>query len=452
MGWKEVNVSCFRLLVAAGGLFLFTFVAEGRAAVIAAKSLSPADVQSAVDKAGDGDTVTIPAGSATWSSTVHIRNKAVRVIGAGMGKSVITCNQRNGFNVDGVDGKFFRISGMTLRGSPGGNGYNSFIIRIFGTAKAWRIDHIHFDATSGGAGMVGVDGYTYGVVDHCRVTGPEPRHWFVRPFENTFCPPYDSGSHAWRRPLSLGTEKAVYIESNEIRYGRFVQGHTSPVWDARSGARYVVRHNTIRNGFAGHHGAESRHARGTFSWEIYNNTFEYDNPVWVALNLRGGSGVLHHNKFLFHRNNSGSPFIIGEYRSGGQGSGPPWQNSCDSEPEYICSVFKGDTNPLCATGRCPPGMGVPIQIDGNIDGTGYPCRDQIGFTYNGRDDLIQASAPVYEWNNVCIEGCTGAGGADPDFVVHSGTGVHLREGRDFFNDTPKPGYGPYAYPHPLTLD
>jgi hypothetical protein len=422
--------------------------AEGNGATIAARSLSPADVQAAVDSAADGDTVTIPAGSATWSSTVTIRNKAVSVIGAGMGSTVITCNGRNAFNIEGVYGKFFRISGMTFRGSPGGNGYTSFIINIMGTSRAWRVDHIHFDSTSGGFGMIGVDGYTYGVVDNCRVTGPEPRHWFVRPYENTFCAPYDAGSYAWNRPLSLGTENAVYIESNDIRYDRFVQGSTSPVWDARSGARYVVRYNHIKNGFAGHHGAESRHARGTFSWEIYNNTFEYDQLVWVALNLRGGAGVIHNNKFIFHGGNSGSPFIIAEYRAGGSASGDPWLNQCDSTPEYICSIFKGDTNPLCTTGTCPPGMGVPIPIDGNIDGTGYPCRDQIGITYNGRDDLIQASSPVYEWNNVCEEGC-GAGGSNPNFVVHTGA-THVKQGRDYFNDAQKPGYTPYTYPHPLT--
>lgn len=438
----------FRFLVLAGGLLFLTFGTEGNCATIVAKSPSQADVQAAVNSAGEGDTVTVPAGSATWSSTVTITNKAVSVLGAGMGNTIITCNNMNAFNVNGVDGKFFRISGMTFRGSPGGNGYSSFIIRIFGTSRAWRIDHIHFDSTTGGFGMIGVDGYTYGVVDNCKVTGPQPVHWFVRPYENAFCPPYDSGSYAWKRPLSLGTANAVYIESNDIRYDKWVQTSTSPVWDARSGARYVARYNYIKNAFAGHHGAESHHARGTVSWEIYNNTFEYDALIWVPLNLRGGAGVIHGNRFIFHGGNSGSPFVISEYRSGGKASGDPWLNSCDSTPEYICSIFSGDKNPLTTTGSCPDGMGVPIQTDGNTDGTGWPCRDQIGIAYNGSDDRIQASDPVYEWNNVCEEGC-GTGGANPNFVVHQGATV-VKLGRDYFNDTQKPGYTPLAYPHPLT--
>lgn len=419
--------------------FFLIFSAEGNCATIAARSTSPADVQAAINSAAEGDTVTIPAGSASWSSAVKIANKAVSVIGAGIGSTVITCNGANAFNIDGVLGKFFRISGMTFKGSPGGNGYSSFIINIMGTSRAWRVDHIHFDSTSGGFGMIGVDGYTYGVIDNCRVTGPEPRHWFVRPYENTFCAPYDAGSYAWQRPLTLGTENAVYIESNDIQYSKFVQGSTSPLWDARSGARYVVRYNTVRNAFAGHHGAESHHARGTFSWEVYNNTFEFDQLVWVPLNLRGGSGVIYNNKFVFRGGNSGSPFIIGEYRSGGTGSGAPWQNSCDTQPEYICSVFNGDKDPTVCSGA-----GERVQTDGNTDGTGWPCRDQTGITYNGKDDRIQASAPVYEWNNV-VEG---GNNANANFVVN-GSSAHIKLGRDYFNDTPKPGYAPYAYPHPL---
>ena len=29
---------------------------------------------------------------------------------------------------------------------------------------------------------------------------------------------------------------------------------------------------------------------------------------------------------------------------------------------------------------------------------------------------------------------------------------HIQENRDFYNDTPRPGYTPYVYPHPLTQE
>ena len=47
-------------------------------------------------------------------------------------------------------------------------------------------------------------------------------------------------------------------------------------------------------------------------------------------------------------------------------------------------------------------------------------------------------------------------GSNIDIVVSNPWGCsnpsvadHIQEGRDFFNDTQKPGYTPYTYPHPL---
>jgi hypothetical protein len=53
----------------------------------------------------------------------------------------------------------------------------------------------------------------------------------------------------------------------------------------------------------------------------------------------------------------------------------------------------------------------------------------------------QALEPVYAWNNKW-------NGQDIAVVSVSPTVI---EGRDFYNDTPKPGYKPYTYPHPLTM-
>jgi hypothetical protein len=57
----------------------------------------------------------------------------------------------------------------------------------------------------------------------------------------------------------------------------------------------------------------------------------------------------------------------------------------------------------------------------------------------------QEYEPAYEWNN--NHDVTG----DIDFFVHGEwlCQRHLQENRDYFNDTPRPGYTPYIYPHPL---
>ena len=90
------------------------------------------------------------------------------------------------------------------------------------------------------------------------------------------------------------------------------------------------------------------------------------------------------------------------------------------------------------------------KLDGNLDATGYPCLDQIGRTSDMNGDGIQDSAPLYEWNNTL-------NGADTDITIHRfgncnnpSVADHIKENRDYYNDTKKPGYSPYTYPHPLT--
>lgn len=427
----------------------FIFSAEGNCATIAAKSPSQADVQAAVNSAGDGDTVTIPAGSATWSSTVNISNKGVSVVGAGKGNTIITCSNAVAFSIQGTLGKFFRIAEMTLRGySP------SYMIRVTGTSQAWRIDHIHFDNIFSGRstgtenGAILVDGYTYGLIDNNLMDGPSPVTHFVMPYQGAWTTG-DFGRDSWNRPLSLGTANAVYIENNTVSYDTFAQTNTNGVWDSRSGGRYVVRYNTFKNVYAGHHGAETYSERGTFSFEIYNNTWTYTAHIWKSLNMRGGTGVIFNNTWYFVDDPGGTgPWAIGEYRAGNtQASGIPWNNtSCDGAIEYMCARFVQPSQ-LNASGpsdaKCTYGC---IQIDGQREANGWPCRDQIGVTYNGLDDKIQASSPLYEWNNNYY--IAGAGPRNANNYVHSGSS-HIVKGRDFFDDTQRPGYTPYTHPHPL---
>src|SRR6185295_15813862 len=103
-----------------------------------------------------------------------------------------------------------------------------------------------------------------------------------------------------------------------------------------------------------------------------------------------------------------------------EAGGSPWPSRCDGTPEKICSTFyshcsSGDHHTCfgpeectgaygscadeCTTdAECPTGA-TCVQLDGQLDATGWPCRDQTG---RGMDDPIthvQASAPLYWWNN-----------------------------------------------------
>ncbi len=79
---------------------------------------------------------------------------------------------------------------------------------------------------------------------------------------------------------------------------------------------------------------------------------------------------------------------------------------------------------------------------------GYPCYDQIGRGTNSGPGTPQTLDPLYEWGNTL-------NGANADVVVHWGcpeVTLHIQENRDFYNDTPRPGYQPHPYPHPLTRE
>src|SRR5262249_21547491 len=55
----------------------------------------------------------------------------------------------------------------------------------------------------------------------------------------------------------------------------------------------------------------------------------------------------------------------------------------------------------------------------------------------------QVTDPIYSWNNKYTDGGGGS------FGLSSFTAT-IRSGEHYFNNTHKPGYTPYTYPHPLT--
>jgi hypothetical protein len=98
-----------------------------RAETRTAASLTPEAVWEAIDAAKDGDTVQLPAGTATWTkgwNTGHgAKMKAITIQGAGMDETIIVDGrtaQGNGtvpFWLAGVEGKPFRLTGITLDGT-----------------------------------------------------------------------------------------------------------------------------------------------------------------------------------------------------------------------------------------------------------------------------------------------------------------------------------------------
>jgi hypothetical protein len=216
-------------------------------------------------------------------------------------------------------------------------------------------------------------------------------------------------SQPFSRPLALGSSKFIFIEDCTFNYG----GRNDGAMDAYAGARYVFRHNTVVNTNLEHHGADSGGYRGVHSFEIYNNTFSCPGSCGSQRKhyFRSGTGVIFNNTYS---GNYGSAELT-NYRS--DGSYPPW-GKCDGTSEW-------DENRA-----------------GQI---GYACLDQIGHVFGPTSGGANSLEPLYEWNNT-------HDGADVDLVVgssHANADKHIVQGRDFYNDTQRPGYTPYTYPHPL---
>jgi hypothetical protein len=378
---------------------------------IMAASCSSANVQSAINSAVDGDTVIVPAGSCTWTSAVSINNKGITLQGAGIGQTIITNGSSNiivHISLQ-VGAPTLSITGFTFDANLRDTGSEPFMEIIGGGMNAFRLHHFEMINLLERGIIIDLDGNEgSGLIDHC-----------------TFGMPVKSGGskalsllgvgpeehQPFSRPLELGSAKFIFIEDCTFNYG----GPNDGALDAYSGARYVFRHNIVNNTHVEHHGADSGFSRGVHSFEIYENKFTCtgDCENQRKFYFRSGTGVVFNNTFTGNY----SEAELTNYRS--DESFDPWG---------ICN------------GSSPWDENRPGQ-------NGYACLDQIGHVFGPTSGGANKLEPLYEWGN------TQNGRADVDFVVsasHAYADKHIVEGRDFYNDMPRPGYIPYPYPHPLT--
>jgi len=393
-------------------------VTDAEARAIAAAGCSQQEVQKAIDAAADGDTVLVPAGSAAWTTSHENRpavvisrkgrEKRITLQGAGIGKTIITdATGSQCFQVviktseagiySGVKDKAFRITGFTFKGKG-----DDALISTTGYTK-WRIDHCRFENSGRSLWVSGI-----GLIDHCAFDKKDNgQSVFVSHMDFAG---KDHGDGSWSSPFSLGTEKAVYIEDCTFKY--YVKNPNAAL-DGCFGARVVFRHNKLINAFIAVHGTEtSGRGRSIRSYEIYGNKFDMTAPRehFTAIFLRGGTGVIFDNKVI----GGYRAFVLAtNYRS--RGSYPPW-GKCDGSNKW----------------------------DGNQESNGYPAIDQIGRSTDSGPGTPQQHDPLYEWDNTL-------NGANADIAVSGGPEVqaHIKQGRDYHNDTSRPDYAPYVYPHPL---
>jgi hypothetical protein len=451
-------------------------------------------------QAVDGDTITIPAGTFSWTATVRL-TKAITLKGQTIrnddGTSIdntiiqdnIPLTANNGLiELKAPGGQ--RVTGITFvqgRTQMQSNG----IIRVAGTTPT-RIDHCVFDHVYFSP-MIGVSDYNYGVIDHNTKRNPVSNEGLAH-----FTMGFQSATHGdppWRLPAGYGGPDFFFVEDN-LSYGGI---------DLTLGSKVVVRHNKfVYANMASHGTGQTFHdGRAARAVEIYNNEFDLAQNYHALTASNGGGAVVHDNKIValdggvngidmqVYRMiyNFGPPFF------GANGSSLWDYNATeadgshvDGRPPYLfasgtlTSVSNG--HPYTATDstknwpknrwrgysirRLSDGATAVIssnttntlwieqwQSQGFAVGNTYEIRkaiqvlDQPGLgaqtgTMNRNNPrwMQQASEPCYSWNNKDQNNNL------VNFIAAIG-GTTLVEGRDYFNNTPMPGYTPYVYPHPL---
>jgi hypothetical protein len=445
---------------------------------------SAASVQGLHDQVLNGDTITIPAGTFTWTSGIRF-TKAITLQGQ------TTTNPVNGTAVDttkiidnltdrnkpiielnGNGGQ--RITGISFFGQNTNTMFNGGI-RIEGGSTPDRIDHCHFHGLHCYP-SIGVFAQNWGVLDHNvkddSVVGNEG---FVHFWPGAHT---DLGDSLFEAPAGFGGPNFLFLEDN------YMNGGT----DITAGGKICARHNIIvgNNSFGSHGtGRTFPNGRGGRAYEIYNNEFRYNNNYSSLDGPDSGSSVYHDNTVTPHTRGIASQVFRQFYSFGspffGADGGNPWDSN---DPQLYASGTLSSVSGANKTDNAKhwttnqwvgyevrrPSDGITALVQSNTattltlyewhnqgwaTGNSYEIRrvlrvlDQPGLgagVHINRNSPAwpnPSPEPMYAWNNTNQDD-----GSHFGFTVAGPTDA-IQAGRDYFNNTPMPGYVPYTYPHPL---
>lgn len=400
------------------------------AATISARSPSLVDVSAAVSLAKDGDTVTVPAGSAAWSNKLVI-STGITLQGAttvdstiaglptskpypGGGysaandKTIITRDNLNGgvaIVIQAVNGKTFRLSGLTF--APGTSQSGTGILNIQGTATddpgitghGVRIDNCHF-IRGHSTDIIHTFGCIFGVIDHCLLDLPGTGGsmpmlvWHESYVEPTAASGATriNGEGSWADDANWGSFKFLFVEDCIF--------NGSGAIDAKRGARYVFRHNRVFDGRAiTSHGTEESTAdnqgaeRGVRAVECYKNVWYNSVGASATGQMRSGNILFHDNDFFGAKLNSGCGLTL--YREdqawkglGGVQGSNPWDKNDVSDQSG--KFFGSGNNGLYGSGLCAVAAGdgktaAVMQAQGS---PGWAPNQWVGYWLTNLDQAV----------------------------------------------------------------
>lgn len=259
------------------------------ASTITAASPSFTHVSAAVTAAAAGDTVIIPAGSATWSSTLSI-TKSLTLQGAGIGATMITSGGPTLIRISPsspASNPAIRVTGLDLNG--GGS-----VIELTNSSTTVALSNIRIDHNAirnGTTNGVNITADVWALIDNNAFSN-----------NNIDVRALGQSTTSWDNfPAAAGTATKPYIEDNTFT-------HTAPysfIVEGGQGGRYVFRRNTVTetSGVSGFIELFDMHGnngdwpgnRGTVESEVYNNTLNLAGINHRVANVRGGDAKYFNN-------------------------------------------------------------------------------------------------------------------------------------------------------------
>ncbi len=407
-GPKRNHCGRYTLFVA---MTLLAVLGRAEATVVTARSVAFADVSTALAAAREGDTVIVPAGSATWVSQLVI-TKMVTFQGAGVGQTIITdqypgkplvqVNLSNGSQT----APLFRMTGFEFRGGTGAGAAPRFSFigsstasqnpLVLGCVSRFRLDHCLFDAMKS---QVAQFTNLLGVMDHCTFDQQGPSFWVMHPNwtqpGQTQVAGYAHGS--WADDPYWGTDKFFFVEDCDIWNYSGVPAYGINPYE---GARVTIRYNTFHKYASWDaHGTEGRSGRGTKQIDAYKNKILFGTTGHVG-QLRSGTFLVHDNTFQNCKNISVQFYRFMRANSWGQADGrSKWDSNPDTSPVASGIVASWGGSVITATGS--PNW-TPHAFDGS-DGYTYIVRNmeipyakevksQFFLRDNGTNTLTKASS------------------------------------------------------------
>lgn len=405
------------------------------------------DITSAIDaamaSASEGDCIVLPAGEYFMAGTVTT-DKRVSLLGHGKGEGGSWIRRPESmdedelagatmfvFNIDSREPSNMVFAGFRLSSKepqePGAS--TGSLATDFGIKLSGAVDFVMTDVRIENFGYAGVqinhlDDLSRGLIydseffHNAKGNGQGLGYGVVI---------YSGENNTWSSDPEFGTDNFIFIEDTNLTNHRHAIA-------AGGNARYVIRYSEIVDSLYNAGGLDAHEGRNvgiggsnhfsTRAVEIYNNDLHNDhfndgtpiaaggdlnNLALAAIGIRGGEALIHNNQISNFLN--GMLFIVFD------NYGETWDD--DAYP-------------------------YPYQI-------GWLSGETFGESHDGTSPS-EGDGDVFEWSNEFTP--YAPTGQERKYWLDSSNQMPggLIEGRDYHLNTEKPGYVPYAYPHPQRID